>query len=292
MLYGQVIWMPICSYRTSTRSLFPDCCLQLFPKLHLAAMLIRPLFCLLVSGHNVLRELLVTAFHLLCVMHFRSCPRSSRVVTATCGISRCQGATSSGSYDCDSSPIPLRVAMTSKSSPASASPLLDLYDHIHLPSGCLFPVSVPSDADVTRFLRRDLQAFLSGDIVEIRDIASSKLFTTTSIHYWELIRRFLWRRTIYCKILGGDILNSFEDEVAEGVLCNAIYLDSVLDWIKRPLKAAAKFNPPHRIRLLDIYMLEEFYVGRHEPSALICWQRKNPKTNLRGGDILSKSFST
>jgi hypothetical protein len=170
--------------------------------------------------------------------------------------------------------------------------LLDLYDHIHLPSGCLFPVSVPSDADVTRFLRRDLQAFLSGDIVEIRDIASSKLFTTTSIHYWELIRRFLWRRTIYCKILGGDILNSFEDEVAEGVLCNAIYLDSVLDWIKRPLKAAAKFNPPHRIRLLDIYMLEEFYVGRHEPSALICWQRKNPKTNLRGGDILSKSFST
>ncbi|KAI6117761.1 hypothetical protein EV401DRAFT_1888790 [Pisolithus croceorrhizus] len=203
----------------------------LFPKLHLAAALIRPLFRLRVSGHNVLRELLVTAFHLLRVMNFRSCPR------------------------------------------------------------CLFPVSVPSDADVTRFLRRDLQAFLSGDLVEIKDVASSKLFTTASIHYWELIRRLLWRRTIYCKILGGDILNSFEEEVAEGVLCNAIYLDSVLDWIKRPLKAVAKFNPPHRIRLLDIYMLEEFYVGRHEPSALICWQRKNPKTNLRGGDILSKSFN-
>ncbi|KAI6016418.1 hypothetical protein BKA83DRAFT_4129004 [Pisolithus microcarpus] len=181
--------------------------------------------------------------------------------------------------------------MTSESSSDATSSVLSLYGDVKLPSGCYFPFSGPHDVDVTRLLQRDLAVTLAGDRVEIIDMITLKPFTTAPLHYWDLIRRLLWRRAIYCKILGGDILNSFEDQPAQSIRCNAVYLDSVLDWVKRPLKIAANSNPPGCVRLLDIYMLEEFYVGRHEPSAYICWQRKNPTINLRGGDILSKSFN-
>ncbi|KAI6169854.1 hypothetical protein EDD17DRAFT_36926 [Pisolithus thermaeus] len=182
--------------------------------------------------------------------------------------------------------------MSNEGSGASASrPLLGLYHRTDIPSGSLFPFNGPSDADIARLLQSDFVASHPGDVVEIRDVTTSKLFTTAPSHYFELIRRFLWRRAIYRKILEGDILNSFEDDVANSVRCNAVYLDSVLRWIQRRLKAAANSDPPGRVRLLDTFMLEEYYVGRHEPSALICWQRKNPATNMRIGDILSNTFN-
>ncbi|KAI5983664.1 hypothetical protein EDD15DRAFT_2376194 [Pisolithus albus] len=181
--------------------------------------------------------------------------------------------------------------MASESSFDATTSVRSLYGDIKLPSGCYFPFSAPHDVEITRLLRRDLAVTRAGDLVQIVDMTTMKPFTTAPLHYSDLICRLLWRRAIYCKILGGDILNSFGERPAQSVRCNAIYLDSVLDWIKRPLKIAAESNPPGRVRLLDIYMIEEFYVGRHEPSAVICWQRNNPTINLRGIDILSKSFN-
>lgn len=168
---------------------------------------------------------------------------------------------------------------------------LGLYGNVDLPSGCLFPIGSPSDVDITRLLQRNLIVTNSGDLIEIIDTTTMKPFTTVPLHYQNLIHRLLWHRAIYCKILGGGILSSFEDGPAQSICCNAVCLDSVLDWIKRPLKIAANSDPPGRVGLLEMYMLEEFYVGRHEPSALISWQRKNPTINLWGGDILSTSFN-
>ncbi|KAI6100353.1 hypothetical protein F5141DRAFT_1066401 [Pisolithus sp. B1] len=153
-----------------------------------------------------------------------------------------------------------------ESSSASASrSLLGLYDRADIPSGSLFPFSGPSDADIARLLQSDFVASRPGDVVEIRDVTTSKMFTTAPSTTSSL-------SVVFC---GGG---PYTDDVANSVRCNAVYLDSVLHWIQRRLKAAANSDPPGRIWLLDTFMLEEFY-------------RKDPATNMRIGDILSNTFN-
>ncbi|KAI5980743.1 hypothetical protein EDD15DRAFT_2203731 [Pisolithus albus] len=161
-------------------------------------------------------------------------------------------------------------------------------DESDFPIGSLFPFGGASPLAIQRFLQLNLVANISGDHVEIIDIMTSTVVTTAPMHYWELIRRFLWRRGIYHKLLNDNILDSFSDHVANSVRCNAVHLNSVFHWIRQRLATATNSTPPGRVKYFEAYMHEEFYVGRHEPSALIIWQKKNPTTNLWAGDILSE----
>ena len=80
------------------------------------------------------------------------------------------------------------------------------------------------------------------------------------------------------------------EDVSEALRRNASHLQAILNRIKKPLGAIAETTPPGRVRLLDIYMLEEYFVGRHDPAAVILWQKNHDK-NLRTTDILSPDLS-
>lgn len=114
--------------------------------------------------------------------------------------------------------------------------------------------------------------------------------TPMPTRYNELMKRFIWRGDILTALLGSPTymgqINSASTEKA--MVNNLRYHLDVLKELRTLLRAAAASEDPEpAVRLLDVYMLEEFYVGRHDPAAVIKWQEKHASTNLRCTDIFT-----
>ncbi|KAF9236307.1 hypothetical protein BU15DRAFT_77148 [Melanogaster broomeanus] len=159
-----------------------------------------------------------------------------------------------------------------------------------LPSGSLFPIAVPTDDDLACLWEFELTVFNVGGIPGIYTVPERQLYTKVPKHYVNLVRRFIWRRLrrreVFKTLLNKQISRTLDEEIQDTLRRNALYLENVLRYIQKPLEAEANANPPGRIRLFDIYMLEDYFVGRHDPAAVIIWQRGHEQ-NLRTTDILS-----
>lgn len=165
-----------------------------------------------------------------------------------------------------------------------------------LPAGSLFPVEsdtvkiqVQLLEDITmQYMLNSVDNKLQISYVDYRK--DRGVYTPIPIHYDDLVRRFLWRIDVLTNIFRKrDTLSSegMTDEIDFAVSCNLRYALDVLKFCRPAFREAAEQSDEVRIAFFDAYMLEEHFVGRHEPSAVILWQRDHPTQNLRHMDVFA-----
>ncbi|KIK78107.1 hypothetical protein PAXRUDRAFT_17060 [Paxillus rubicundulus Ve08.2h10] len=155
-----------------------------------------------------------------------------------------------------------------------------------LPSGSLFPIAVPTDDDLESLKEFQLICSSEQGVTGIYTIPDHELYSEIPMQYMDLVRCFLWRREVFKTLLKKNIVSKLDQECQDALRRNALYLEKVLRHIQKHLQTAANTNPPGHVRLFDIYMLQDYFVGRHDPAAVILWQRGHTQ-NLRNTDILS-----
>lgn len=119
----------------------------------------------------------------------------------------------------------------------------------------------------------------------------AKVLTIAPAAYEDLIRRFIWRHTTMLIIrhnmqhpeYSGPV---FTMDMTRAFYRNFYYGNDVFSRSAAAFREAATAQPQGRVRLFDIYMLQECYVGRHEPAAVVQWQNENPNLNLRCANAL------
>lgn len=161
-----------------------------------------------------------------------------------------------------------------------------------LPSGSLFPVagSIDDFPNLHQAFETSFDLDTSGvtaNIMSVNQGSSDRgVYTPIPHHYITLVRRLLWRidvlRKMFSDLTKGPV---FSVEQRFGITCNLIYALEVLRFCRPAFRAAAGEAHEVRICFFDAYMLEEHYVGRHEPSAVILWQKEHPRQNLRTDDV-------
>lgn len=167
----------------------------------------------------------------------------------------------------------------------------------HLPSGSLFPMDMPTDNEIKEMQARYLICQVEGDLVVVYDQPGPPTNLRTVVlkapkHYTDLMRRMVWRRALLLGLLdpAEGVMLDMPTEAWDAVQRNVACLDAVLYRIAKPMQDAALARPPGRVRLFEIFMLEEYFVGRHEPAAVVAWQRHHNE-NLRNTDVLSSTLS-
>lgn len=165
-----------------------------------------------------------------------------------------------------------------------------------LPTGSLFPAQVDLD-DLQSLLLAEITTGYTLDsdgskrvIMFTNKMKKRAVYTPIPIHYEHLVRRFLWRIDALDKVFrkcpkinGKDIT----EDVYFAVCSNLRYTLDVLKLCRPAFREAVAQLTEVRIPFFDAYMLEEHYVGRHEPSAVILWQRDHPEHNLRTADVFA-----
>ncbi|KAG8215606.1 hypothetical protein J3R82DRAFT_7471 [Butyriboletus roseoflavus] len=163
-----------------------------------------------------------------------------------------------------------------------------------LPSGSLFPLEVPEDDDIETRAGTTYRVVTSGSKVNIEwqdstDNTRQGILTPIPARYERLVRRFPWRGDVLAALLccqqSEDSLITWE--MREAMKSNLVYFFNVLDFCRPAFREAAATNEDVAIRFFDIYMVEECFVGRHDPSAVILWQRDHPEMNLRTTDVFT-----
>jgi hypothetical protein len=159
-----------------------------------------------------------------------------------------------------------------------------------LPSGSLFPVAETVDDLSTRTMTQlnsssfSLEA--SGKMHNIMLIRGPdrSVYTPIPTHYEHLVRRFIWRMDVLKEMFFDLRGPAFSLDQRFGIACNMVYAAEVLAFCRPLFRAATAEREEVRIHFFDTYMLEEHYVGRHEPSAVILWQKEHSQHNLRTDD--------
>lgn len=165
--------------------------------------------------------------------------------------------------------------------------------HAALPKGSVWPFH---DVDKAELLEEacSYQCILDpkGPTSEIKWVTvetGEKESTNMPPRYNELMKRFVWRGDILTALLRSPTYMADIDACTEKAMVNNLrYHLDVSKELRASLHAAAASEEPEPVvRLLEVYMLEEFYVGRHDPSAVIKWQMMHPNINLRCTDVLT-----
>lgn len=160
-----------------------------------------------------------------------------------------------------------------------------------LPCGSLFPVAdTVDDLDENTFSLLCSTSFELDTSSTIPNIMSVKgpvrtCYTPIPNHYDNLVRRFIWRIDVLKELYFDRNNQTFTQEEGFGIACNMIYAVNVLKFCRSLFRAAVGEQTEVRIHFFDVYMLEDHYVGRHEPSAVILWQKEHPENNLRTDDV-------
>ncbi|KAH0835513.1 hypothetical protein J3R83DRAFT_9191 [Lanmaoa asiatica] len=142
-----------------------------------------------------------------------------------------------------------------------------------LPKGTLFPFQPTSKQKLDEILDKShmwCKQVRTEVVITTLDSSTGErvVMTRAPRNYFDLVRRFLWRRSVLHilarwpeddKRLSNDIRNTITDHV--------VYMERILEHTSRDLFAASQVMPQGHVRLFEIFMTEECYVGRHEPSA-------------------------
>lgn len=157
------------------------------------------------------------------------------------------------------------------------------------PTGSLFPVEHRL-SDVRDGLLNDLRNIYKLEsstqkinIISVDIHGNQEIYALIPPHYEALVRRFLWRISVLNFLFFSS--PQLERDVAFAIACNLRYSLDVLRFCRPAFRSAVEQRDPVRIPFFDAYMLEDHYVGRHEPSAVILWQREHPECNLRTADV-------
>lgn len=160
-----------------------------------------------------------------------------------------------------------------------------------LPAGSLFPVEDNIDdlrpgLDVERKTSYILLDNGIGNyIMSVDRNGNLDLYAKIPTHYGHLVRRFLWRISVLDHIISNPA--GIPDDTLFGMACNMRYAFEVLRYCRPAFRDAARRDDAVCIPFFDAFMLEEHYVGRHEPSAVILWQREHPDVNLRTANVFA-----
>lgn len=152
-----------------------------------------------------------------------------------------------------------------------------------LPKHSLFPTNA-DDGELADMLSTAVTTQMDDDSVFIHQrIGENSEISITKAPkcYWNLIRRFLWRRAVFIGVINSG-MEGMGEEVKDAIKRNAIYTQRVYNAVRKPLEDVIEIHGG-RVRLFDIYMQEEYFVFRHEPAAVIVWQGNNEE-NLRCSD--------
>jgi len=157
-----------------------------------------------------------------------------------------------------------------------------------LPTGSLFPVEDDIDSLLPQLNEERNTSYAlvdDGTRIYIRSesLRSSTVQSIVPRHYAHLVRRFIWRIYVLRNMLSNRV--DIPDDAAFSMACNLRYTLDVFRFCRPAFRDAARFDTNVRITFFDTFMLEEHYVGRHEPSAVILWQREHPEVNLRTADV-------
>lgn len=159
-----------------------------------------------------------------------------------------------------------------------------------LPQGSLWPFTPVVGELLERECMWTYTVTTNGTGSEVLSKSSDGLVRSIPIprRYTELMKRFIWRGEILRTLLYSvEFLHALVDEDIESAMINNLwYHFKVFDILRPALRAAvASTETDPAIRLLEVYMLEEFYVGRHEPAAVARWQMTNQHINLRCSNV-------
>ena len=164
-----------------------------------------------------------------------------------------------------------------------------------LPSGSLFPVGdalqdlQPSLEDDTKTSYELLDNGYGVQIIAIQNDGGRSIYAPVPSHYAHLVRRFLWRLEVLKYLFRTPAAPSgarLSEDTLFAISSNLRYTIDVLRFCRPAFRDAARRDTPVRIPFFDGFILEEHFVGRHEPSAVIIWQRRHPGTNLRTANVL------
>jgi len=165
--------------------------------------------------------------------------------------------------------------------------------YARIPLGTLFPFhpvteeSLSDDTSTTYTLSR------TGNTVSIYfeetiHPKSRGTYAAVPLRYETLVRRFLYRGEVLKLVLTAkDNEAILSADMKQNIRANLWHFFRVLDQCKEAFTAAARQADNVNIPFFDSYMVQENFVGRHEPAALIDWQRDHPQCNLRTQDVFS-----
>ena len=77
------------------------------------------------------------------------------------------------------------------------------------------------------------------------------------------------------------------DDMKTNIRCNALHFFRVLGECRAAFTHAAQQPQDVGIMFFNMYMVQEHFVGRHDPAAVISWQKENPDRNLRTLDVFT-----
>lgn len=104
------------------------------------------------------------------------------------------------------------------------------------------------------------------------------------IHYHEHLRRFIWRQMVFMELLTRgsdlDLAHALRPMLQRYVL----YMDGIVEGLLTTAKVK-KPDPGFRSRLFDLYLVVEYYVGRHEYDIVGDWRGSNLDIVLECQDV-------
>lgn len=169
---------------------------------------------------------------------------------------------------------------------------MDIPRYAKLPSGTLFPFYPVSMKRVTEELSATYSLSTKGSNLEWSDKAieggRSRVYTPIPARYEDLIRRFLFRGKVLAELLScKEGIGALTEDIREALKTNLLYHFNILGFCRAGFRAASEQGEDVNVRLFDIYMVEEHYVGRHDPAAVIMWQRDHGECNLRTANVFT-----
>lgn len=162
-----------------------------------------------------------------------------------------------------------------------------------LPKGSLWPFQeVDKDEVLEESSAYKVKVVTKGSSSELSWTSENGDEESTAMphRYNELMKRFIWRGDILTALLRSPTyMGDINDACTEKAMVNNLrYHLDVFKELRISLRAAAaSVDPQPVVRLLEVYMLEEFYVGRHDPAAVLKWQMAHAAINLRCTDIFT-----
>ena len=118
-------------------------------------------------------------------------------------------------------------------------------------------------------------------------------YATIPLRYETLVRRFLYRGSVLAEVLYSNYgQKELDNDAKTNIRWNLLHFFRVLGECGPAFTNAAQQSQDVDIPFFDRYMVQEHFVGRHDPAAVIDWQREHPEYNLRTQDVFALGESS
>jgi len=165
--------------------------------------------------------------------------------------------------------------------------------HAEMPSGTLFPFRLVTEDELAEEMSTEYTLLRAENKVTIRFKdgplpGDQGTYATVPLPYEALVRRFLYRGNVLRTVLESKgSQTKLNDDIKESIRANLLHFFRVLEECRTLFNSAAKHQGEVKIPFFDLYMIQENFVGRHDPAAVIDWQREHPDCNLRTQNVFT-----